>query len=177
MKSSSSLFTLLTPEESHKILSQGQITSTGFLCDDCFGEIQKSDQGKFVIFWCSCYARGFEADSPRAASLTQEKWRTFREASIGRKALNTPIVNPARSPNYDCWCPGCGRERKQAIFAVWTSNSEQYVCSYGVCRACGERMKNLSEATRSKEADKITERLLGRYPFLQKRLDMAEGNQ
>ena len=111
-----------------------------------------------------------------AAAITSETWHAIREVSVSHQALKQPFVNPAKSSNYDCWCPACRRERNAAVIGIWTSPDEgQLVCVYGICQACGERMKSLSEEGLKEEADRITEQLLRRYPFLQERLKRVDG--
>jgi hypothetical protein len=79
---------------------------------------------------------------------------------------NDLIVNPALSGNYDMWCPGCQGERKLAGKAVWLTVQEEYVCTYGVCAACLDRVQALSDSPRAKFLNLVWDRLEARYPFL-----------
>jgi hypothetical protein len=167
-------FTIVEMGELEKNLQGSQITPAGRLCDDCFIEVCKATSEKFITYWCGCYARVFETGNPRASSISPEQWQAYKNASAARQAftqpITQPIINPAKSPNYDCWCPGCRRERKLAVIGVWTLKNGQHVCSYGVCRVCREHMEKLSEESRSEEMPKIEAHLLKQYPFLKANL-------
>jgi hypothetical protein len=165
-----------------KILASSPISKTGMLCPECFSEISTAEvQGKFLIFFCDCYSRIFEPDSPRAASLTAQAWHQFIRASQGYKiasALNeqdcdisaAPIVNVSAAPNYEVWCPACARDRKIAAKGVWVSEQGHLVCVYGVCSGCMQRVSNLSPEEQEREIDLVTARLGERYPFLRKEI-------
>jgi hypothetical protein len=142
-------FTIGPIEELEKCFRDELITPINVLCDECFVGIKKATPQNYIAYWCGCYARIFNADNPQAATINSESWHTIREASVGHQA-------------------------NAAIIGIWTNPEGQFVCTYGVCQACAEHMKSLSEAARAEEADKITERLLRRYSFLQERLGVLQ---
>jgi hypothetical protein len=112
----------------------------------------------------------------RALAQVQKNWQgknplnqTY-EDSLRRGDFDLPIVNPSLTPNYDCWCPSCKRDRKMGGKSVWLSDTGDHVATFGVCLPCMNRLDASHQ-----EGKKITTRrceanLLSRYPFLESRL-------
>ena len=157
---------------------------TGVLCSYCFGDIRRIFmEGGWIVLLCSCYARAFDPSDARHTTLSNELWRKFRKNWQGKNPLNQtyedslrrgdfdlPIVNPSLTPNYDCWCPSCKRDRKMGGKSVWLSDTGDHVATFGVCLPCMNRLDASHQ-----EGKKITTRrceanLLSRYPFLESRL-------
>jgi hypothetical protein len=116
----------------------------------------------------------FEPDrEAKVAAITPAAWQEYIKESKGKALVdarnrNDPLVNPARSPNYDIWCPGCKRECKVAGKGVWLTLKKEYVCTYGVCETCLDRGQAMSSSQYDDFTDEIADRLSARYPFLAK---------
>jgi hypothetical protein len=166
-------FLIVPREELGKLFENREVFDTGFLCQECFTPVQHVTDKGFTTCRCSCYARIFN-DLQKVRQLTSEVWLDYIEHSSSRKCLSAaehdPLINPARGPNYDCWCPHCGRDRKLGAKVIWVSPHETYVCTYGTCLQCARTMQGLSEADRTAKGTLCEDRLLQRYPFLHSRL-------
>ena len=121
------------------------------LCENCFTPVSEATfNDQSLMRFCDCYARQYAPEQPeRLTPLTDIYWRDLRAASrkkdpLGYQmfdALEDPqdIVNPSGYQNYDCWCPGCQRDRKQAYRVPWFApDKTTLVCIYGACAKCGE---------------------------------------
>jgi hypothetical protein len=162
-------FVLTSRDAVEQLISGKQSADTGVLCPQCFEPVRKTPIERGVICRCSCYMRGFE-DAEKGDRLSIDTWATYIKESTGRKiceaANNDAIINIALAPNYDCWCPGCRRERKLGAKVIWVSLAEEYVCTWGACKACAEAMRGASKSARYEFNSLCQDRLLERYPFL-----------
>jgi hypothetical protein len=166
-------FLIVPREELEKIFEGQEAVNTGFLCTECFTPVRHVTQKGLIFCQCDCYARSFD-DLEKVKRLTAQIWLEYIQASAGRKCLdaagNDRIINPAQSPNYDCWCPSCARDRKIGVHAFWVSPEGTYICTYGACKQCADKMHTLSEHDKAQQATLCEDRLLERYPSLHFRL-------
>jgi hypothetical protein len=162
-------------DQMQEYLAQFQSSELDILCPECFATVRKTIvHDGYIVCGCDCYQRVFQPGAEaKIAALTTADWHQYITKSEGKACLdavnrNDPIVNPALSPNYDIWCPGCERERKLAVKAVWLTRNKEYVCTYGVCAACMDRAQAMSDAQRDDFMDLVSDRLADRYLFLPK---------
>jgi hypothetical protein len=121
----------------------------------------------------------FEPGNDRHLALSSTIWQQFLEEFGAKDPSNKafqdafargdhvrPIINPSTAPEYDCWCPGCRRNRKLGGRSVWVSNQGAHVATYGLCRPCMDWITSSQE-----EGELLSQRcednLLFRYPFLE----------
>jgi hypothetical protein len=163
-------FAITTIDQREEMLRGRPHTELGFLCPECFVPVLKTIlDGGAIYCGCDCYTRLFD-DLEKVERITSQIWADYIQKSVGQKFLQQPIVNPSRSPNYNCRCPGCRRDRNAAVIGAWISPDGELVCTYGVCKACIEHMEGLSEEARNKEGDRISEQLSEWFPFLEEQL-------
>lgn len=170
--------------ELRKAFGQHPTKETSLLCLYCFNTIRETLlNGGYIGLWCDCYARIFEPGNPRAATVTERIWQGFIDEShkkhqtdwnllgtLDDGAMDCPIVNPAAHGNYDCWCPGCRRDRKLSGKIVWASPQGVHVATYGVCTRCFCLIETASGLDRSLVINRIETQLVSRYPILRFRL-------
>jgi hypothetical protein len=162
-------------DQMQEYLAQFSAGELDILCPECFATVRKTIvHGGYIACGCDCYQRIFAPDAEaKVAALRSPDWYQYVKEAKGKEFVdainrNEAIVNPALSPNYDIWCPGCQRERKLAGHAVWLTPKKEYVCTYGVCAACMERAQAMNDAQRDDFMDLVSDRLAARYPFLPK---------
>jgi hypothetical protein len=171
-------------DELRKAFGEHPTKETGLMCCYCFDAISKTLlNGGYIGLWCSCYARIFEPGNPRAATVTERIWQGFIDKShrnnsrdwsllgtLDDGAMDCPIINSAAHENYDCWCPGCARDRKLGGKVVWALPQGVHVTTYGVCPKCFRLSETTAGIDRSLLINRIEARLVGRYPILRSRL-------
>jgi hypothetical protein len=164
---------IVAHEALEKVFEHLEIIDTGFLCAECFAPVRHATDRDYIFCRCDCYARVFD-DPSKVERLTAQTWLEYIQKSVGwksfRAAENGQIINPSQSPNYDCWCPSCARDRKIGAKVVWTSPAGSYVCTYGTCVQCAQAMQTLSKDEATQKVELCEDRLLERYPSLQDRL-------
>jgi hypothetical protein len=151
---------------------------TDTLCLYCLSPVNRiSLPNECVLLLCECYSRLFEPGNNRHNHLSQTLWSEFIEKSQKRnphehcfvQAFQEPIINLSTAPNYDCWCPGCQRNRHLGGRSVWLSHQGNYVATYGLCRPCAIQLSD-PVAEGQNAAQRYEDNLLVRYPFLHDRL-------
>ena len=156
-------------------LADFESTALDILCPECFAAVRKTVvYGGYILCRCDCYVRVFAPDvEAKVAALTTADWHQYVTKAKGKAFVdalnrNDRIVNPATSPNYNIWCPGCKRERKLAGKGVWLTPQKEYICTYGDCANCIDRAQVMTDSERDDYMDLVSDRLAARYPFLPK---------
>lgn len=170
-------------DELRKTFEKHPTKETGLLCPYCFNAIRETlMNGGYIGLWCDCYARIFEPGNSRFATVTERIWQGFIDethrkhsmeplmTALDAGAMDCPIINPAAHVNYDCWCPGCGRNRKLGGKVVWASPKGVHVATYGVCSKCFCLIEAAAGIDRSLLTNRIETQLVSRYPILRSKL-------